>query len=186
MWWTFVAAAVGSLTALYIATQVYPQQKEVDRLGELRRERREAYGRIIREFLRVKLALDKFDCSTATSSKETLDLLFAARTSFENELLCAAMVATQSILSDMSESQKALDRLLSDIKSEAAEVLSSGSDGISGRDLHDRIKSKSWDAELLFERATENIVNTIRREEYGEKGGIALTSRTRDQTANRG
>ena len=40
MWWTFAAAGIGSLTALFVACIVYPWQKSIDRRNELAREKR--------------------------------------------------------------------------------------------------------------------------------------------------
>jgi hypothetical protein len=49
MWWTLVAATVGSLTALTIAFLAYPWQKAKDRHQLLKSEKREAYRRFSEE-----------------------------------------------------------------------------------------------------------------------------------------
>ena len=179
MWWTLIAAAVGSGTALYIAIIVYPQQKEIDRAIEVRRERRAAYRLLIDRMVMIGRAVDRLESQSELTIAGVVESILVARSDYERELLCAAMIAPPSVVVAMVEDQRSLDRLLEAFRDTISAIQTEGGQDISEANLRQRLRGSLWDAKLALERSNQAVVNAIRKDEFKEDGDLSLTSRGR-------
>lgn len=107
---TLVGVLVASGTALYIALWVYPEQKEIDRRNELRRERRSLYGAFLRELIEMQLLLENVglhsgsDVSPASSiGLEKNEKLRARYASVFGSLQVLALTSSPTVYSASSK-----------------------------------------------------------------------------------
>jgi hypothetical protein len=96
---TLVAAMLASSTALYIALFVYPQQKEIDRRFEIRKEQREAYRKFLRASTEMRSQLvsvtDTEDYIEFFKNLRALQLHARQHTDMLNDLF---VLASQEVL----------------------------------------------------------------------------------------
>lgn len=177
MWWTIIASAIGSITALAIAFGAYPWQKRKDRQLQISLEQRKAYTDILRSIHRFRNLVDDLKFDSPETLGAGINELFEASADLEEEVFVISAISEKTIFQEICQCNETLRGVYYEIARELQDLLSADKQSYEKVEVVAAFQSARERAYSQIDKATNELVSVVRARAFGLDGKIELTSR---------